>query len=137
MSTHRSDENWKIHDRVITRAKQRLEGGGYYVVANPNQEKNPRGSVKRDDRRVYPDLVIRPSKEESITRLEEVETEDSVDDDEVKQWREYNAGKSKFYLIVPEGYVSKAKALIRNEGFSIGGFFEYTLSEGRIDIYPV
>ena len=134
MSTHRNDENWKIHDRVISRAKQRLEQQGCYVVANPGQEKNPRGSVKRDDRRVYPDLVIRPPEEKSITRLQEVETEDSVDNDEVKQWKEYNAGESSFYLIVPGGYVSKAKTLIRNEGFSIDGFFEYTVSEGRIDI---
>ena len=133
MSTHRSPNNWSIHDHLIQKQKELLEEQGKYVVANPNQERNESGSVIRNGERVYPDLVVRPSREENITQLYEVETKDSVDEDEVDQWKTYNAGKSSFYLIVPEGYVEEAERLIRESGFSIDGFYYYDES---LNIYP-
>jgi len=93
-----------------------------YVVTNPGQEKNL--GVKRDNRLVYPDVLYGPD-ENTITRLYEVETEDSVNEEEVEQWREFNAGPSSFYLVVPENYVEAARRLIRNAGFSIDGFYYY------------
>lgn len=131
MSEHRSNENWKVHDYIISGLKKWLEGQGKDVVANPGQEKNPDGWVKgrrRDDEPVYPDLVVRPSKGEKITQLFEVETEDSIDSEEVKQWAMYNAGESSFYLIVPEGSVKKASELITERRLSIAGIGYYDTS---------
>jgi len=128
MSNRRSAENGGIHDRVIDEIKGFLEKQGKYVVANPGQEKNPFGSVSRDNESVFPDLVIRPSKDDKITELIEVETEDSVDSEEVEQWKMYNAGESSFYLIVPEDSVEKAMGLINERGFSITGIGCYDVS---------
>jgi hypothetical protein len=125
MSKHRSSKNWEVHDYVIMELKDWLESQGKYVVTNPGQEKNPDGSVKRDDESIYPDLVVRPSQGEKITELFEVETEDSVDSEEVEQWEIYEAGKESFYLIVPEGSIDRAKELIRERGFSIDGIGYY------------
>lgn len=94
MSEHRSDKNWEVHDRVIYKLKGMLKGQGKYVVANPGQEKNLYGSVEREGIFVYPDLVVRPSRVSEITELFEVETEESVDSEEVAQWEMYNTGTS-------------------------------------------
>ncbi|MFQ5867972.1 MAG: hypothetical protein ACE5IT_08300 [bacterium] len=125
MSEHRSNENWKVHDHIIAGLKKWLENQGKYVVANPGQEKNPNGSVKRGGTFVYPDLVVRPSEVEEIAELFEIETEDSVDPEEIAQWEMYNAGVSKFYLIVPKGSIGKAGDLIMEKGLSIAGVGYY------------
>lgn len=131
MSRRRSPDNWSVHDKVIAKIKAWKEGQGRYVVTNPGQEKNSEGSVKRDDQTVYPDVVVRPKKGEPIDGLYEVETPDSIDEEEADQWKTYNAGKSSFYLVVPGGYVQKAKDLIR--GFTIAGFYYYNTN---LEIHP-
>ncbi|MFQ5867975.1 MAG: hypothetical protein ACE5IT_08315 [bacterium] len=54
-----------------------------------------------------------------------METTDSVNSVEVIQWRNFNKGKERFYLIVPENLVEKAVELTREEGFSIDGIGYY------------
>lgn len=128
MSKHRSDENWKVHDFISKRLKGWLENQGKYVVANPGQEKNPNASVKRGGTFVYPDLVVRPSEVGEITDLFEIETEDSIDSEEAEQWRIYNAGVSRFYLVVPKRSIRKAGDLIMEKSLSIAGIGFYDSS---------
>lgn len=131
LSRRRSPDNWSVHDKVIAKIKAWKEGQERYAVTNPGQEKNVEGSVKRGDQTVYPDVVVRPKKGEPIDELYEVETPDSIDEEETGQWKKYNAGKSSFYLVVPEGYVSVAKNLIRD--FTIAGFYCYN---ANLEIHP-
>ncbi len=70
-------------------------------------------------------MVFRPEKGKDITRLYEVETEDSVDEEEVNQWETYNNGPSGFYLVVPEGAVDEARNLVRDAELSIAGIYYY------------
>jgi len=128
MSQRRSEENWEIHDRIIDEIKISLERQGKYVVTNPGGEKNHFGAVHRNGVAVFPDLVVRPSKDEDVTELIEVETEDTIDSEEVDQWEMYNAGASDFYLVVPEYSVPEALRLIRGREFSIAGLGWYDTS---------
>jgi len=125
MSVKRSRANWQIHDRIISKLTKLLGNQGKYVKANPGVEIDPLRSVKRGNVLVYPDLVVISLVTGKSTELFEVETEDTVDSEEVWEWHLFNAGKEKFYLIVPEGSVERAKELIREKGFSIAGLGYY------------
>lgn len=131
-SLKRSPSDWELHDNVIRRLKTWLESKhpNCYVIINPGQERNQ--GVTRDSETVYPDVVFRPSRGENITRLYEVETVDSVDEEEVIQWKTYDAGPSSFYFVVPENTVDVAKELIRRAEFSIDGFYYY---DRNLDIH--
>jgi len=132
VSRSRSKENWEIRDRIIYILKRELEAQGKYVVVNPGQERNPNASVKRGETFVYPDLVVRPSEVGEITELFEIETEDSIDSEEAEQWAIYNAGVSRFYLIVPKVSIGKAGDLIVEKGLSIAGIGFY---DSSLNIY--
>ncbi len=77
---------------------------------------------------MYPDLVVRPSEVGEITDLFEIETEDSIDSEEAEQWGIYNAGISRFYLIVPKGSIGKAGDLIIEKNLSVDGIGFYDSS---------
>ena len=125
MSNKRSDDNWGLHDKVIAKAKQNLENNfqGCHVVINPGQEKNE--GVIRNGETVYPDILYRSNADAKISRLYEVETTDSVNEEEAEQWKIYNSGSSSFYLIVPEDSLEQAKKLVKDADFTIDGFLYY------------
>jgi len=118
----RAKEKQEIHDIVVSKVKSWLETNnkGCEVITNPSQEKNQH--VIRGEDKVYPDVVYRPKSGELITRLYEVETEESVNEDEAKQWKLYNSGKSSFYLVIPKNKLVNAKKLVSDANFTIDGY---------------
>jgi len=86
-------------------------------------EPEPTKGVKTTDGSVlYPDIVVVNDKD-SVEMIGEVESDSTVNDEEVAQWRDYSALGTTFYLYVPSGLCQDAKTLAR--GVSITGFREY------------
>lgn len=104
------------HDAVLSKIAQgRWTRANGRVYTNPNGQKNfyvaytdPRGVTQY----VYPDIVFVEAASDLVTHIGEVETADSVTDQEAWQWREYAATRATCYLYVPRGAVQAAKALL-------------------------
>ena len=72
------------HDSVIRTACENLDRVNYRIYSNPNQEKNT--SING----YYPDIIITTINDDSVKFLIEVETADSINNSESKQWKIYS-----------------------------------------------
>lgn len=127
-----------IHDRVVRASKEtyfELQKQGYIVSINPNGEKNQ--SVG-SEQQCFPDVIVwKPSENDPSSGkaiiIEEIETEDSVNNDESEQWIEYSKlGVNKFILIVPQNTIQSTMNIIRTKQININEVWYYTFSGDRI-----
>lgn len=79
----------------------------------------------------YPDIVVVDTSMDKAKLIGEVETADSVNQDESIQWARYSK-LGDLYLYVPEGYYSLARSLAEN--ITIAGFRHFYVANGRIAI---
>jgi len=108
--TPRTTGSQSFHDQVIAeRAKAWSQEPGFLMVhTNPGQEKNASYTV--DGEQVYPDLII--EHRDHGWFIEEVETEDSVNERELQQWLKFARLGRPLNLIVPVTSESTARRLI-------------------------
>jgi hypothetical protein len=91
------------HDLVIEAALEQFAGSTRYLLhANPGTEKNV--AVGRQ----YPDIIATEKGSSKVRCLIEVETTDTVGDQEVPHWRELAALGPPLYLLTP--YAATADA---------------------------
>jgi len=119
----RSLDSWKKHDSIINTVASALESQGFFVKTNPNQKKdNP--VERKGGYTYYPDLFV--IENEKVTRVYEVETEDSITDEEAEnQWKPYSDGAADFYLVVPEKSLSKAKELVNKYNIDVKDYYTF------------
>ena len=130
---YRDPYNQSIHDNVVRASRNtyaELEKQGYKVSINPDGEQNQGvGSTQL----LYPDVIVwLPSKEDSsrgtAVIIEEVETESSVNQNEVNQWQSYaKLGVGKFLLIVPNTKAQLALQLVQQYKIDVYEIWYYTL----------
>ncbi len=95
------------HDRVIDFAQSHLDKVNHDVYTNPGSYKNT--SVNG----LNPDIIITAKGDSAVKFIIEVETADSINQNEVQQWIDYiNLGGS-FYLLVPQDFKLKVELLCR------------------------
>lgn len=94
-----------LHDEVIHKIVGHLNQRDYDVYINPGQEKN--AGINGN----YPDVVMTKKNERIVKFIMEIETEESVTENEAsQQWKRYaDEIKASFYIVVPNGLVSRAK----------------------------
>jgi len=103
-----------LHDRVIQAvATVQTE---YDAHCNPGQEHNV--SVEIDGQDVYPDLVLCQRGTMTVAHLVEIETGESVTDNEAAQWAQYARGPGQFWLLVPSEQLATAQAICRRRGIA-------------------
>jgi len=91
---------------------------------------HPQPSVSFNNGKSMPDVVVLDS-ENHAQILGEIETEDTVNEESVRQWQEYSTVCKWLYVYVPKGYGALAKKL--GSGFA-KGFREYSYQNGQIII---
>lgn len=126
MTHHLPNAEKKNHDEIITSMESKLTKLGFLVKINPSTSK--KHGVKRGDMTFYPDLYVYEIRGEKniVTRLYEVETQNTVNDDEAKdQWEKLAAGKSNFYLVVPQDSLDIAKELAGKYNISVKDYLTY------------
>lgn len=126
MTQHLPNSEKKKHDEIITSIESRLTKDGYLIKTNPSTSK--KHGVRRGDEVFYPDLYIYEisSVKNAVTRLYEVETEQTINDNEAKdRWKKFAAGKSDFYLVIPKESVDKAKTLAEKYDINIKEYYTY------------
>ena len=114
---NRSNYSQNIHNQVVrssARTYTELIDQGYKVTINPGSEKN---QWVDENEQLFPDVVVwkpnpqNPRKGTAII-IEEIETEDSVNQKESEQWLKYGKLQiDKFILIVPVKKVKEALEL--------------------------
>lgn len=115
-------------------------GEGYVTITNEGGRR-VRG-VMGQDGPVYPGIVI--TKENTcIQEIGEVETDDTVAEDQVPKWRllSERAGMGrrtrKFFLYVPEGKEGIAERLLEENGIEYAGLRTWAVRDGSLVITPV
>ena len=94
-----------LHDEVIRQIVGHLNHQDYDIYTNPGQQKN---AGIGDN---YPDVVMTIKNDTTVKFILEVEVAESVTENEAsKQWKKYaNEINASFYIVVPNGYVVRAK----------------------------
>ncbi len=101
----RGHDKQSEHDRVIDAVVIEYEEKYPYVFMNPGERKNARISGYEDS---YHDILVLDS-EKVLVLLEEVETEETVNEEHVKdQWIPYSKINALIYLCVPVSHRDKA-----------------------------
>jgi len=105
-----------------------------YVTITNESEK--RWGIEAPLGSVYPSIVIL-DREKRIREVGEVETEETVTEDQVPKWRllseRTGMGRrtKKFFLYVPEGKEAKAERLLEENGIAYAGLRTWAIKEGR------
>ena len=125
----RSEEEQTEHDLVIEAAVEQFAGSAKYAVhSNPGTETNI--AVARQ----YPDIVVTEKGSSKVRFLIEVETNDSVGDQEVNHWRALCALGPPLYLLTPHAATPAAERLCADAGIKCHQAY-YTRDElGRFKI---
>jgi len=115
----------KKHDDVIEFVRAMLIKEGCNVKINKSNQKN-NGINDTDSKgnkiKIYPDLYT--FEEKIVKRIYEVETEDSVEESQVPQWKQYAKGVD-FYLVVPKSMLEKAQELSEEKNIEVKDFLTY------------
>jgi len=126
-NTNLSEPKRKEHDSVIESVRARLVVEGNNVRTNKYKFKsNPVNHTQPNGEKItyYPDIYTYD--ENFVTKIFEVETPESINDNEAKeQWVLYARGRAKFYLVVPKDKVDETKKLINKYKIQVEDIWTY------------
>ena len=126
----------QIHDRVVEASANTYAESieqGYKVSTNPGATKSQKVGGEPG---LYPDVIVwmpdtnNPSSGKAII-IEEIETEDTVNENEASQWLKFGELGIKFQLIVPFSHASIALQLVQNQQINVSEIWYYTISPGN------
>lgn len=125
MSKNREPIEQNIHDTVITDLVEKLQKQEHNlkVRTNPGVSKKYPYPVRTGDKVYYPDIYT--YEDDKVKEIFEVETENTVNEDSIEQWRLYSLGSAKFYLVVPKESEQKAKELVKRHNIDVAGYWVY------------
>jgi hypothetical protein len=115
-------------------------GEDYVTITNDSGKR--RWGVMGPEGPVYPSIVITRANT-SIQEIGEVETEETVTEDQMPKWRllSESAGMGrrvkKFFLYVPEGKEGVARRLLEENGVEYDGLRTWAVKNGRLVITPI
>lgn len=127
------------HDLVVQRSATTYEDSirtGHKISINPDGQKNQRIGGEGNEK--YPDVVVwMPSSPGSSSGtakiIEEIETEESVNENEATQWKEYaGLGIPIFRLIVPKSKAAEAKAIVEKKKIGVSDIWIYTITSNDV-----
>ncbi len=111
-------EEQVLHDRVITALKKTLFN--YPNDKHPNLKTHTNHPIKTHavsnhiGGQFYPDLVVLDSRTEKVVSVVEVETVNTINENEAKQWLKFATLGENFYLFFPRGFGVKVKEFCQN-----------------------
>jgi hypothetical protein len=105
--TERHKDYQTLHDTIIQSAYDTLDKVSHDIYINPGT--NHLTSVNS----LYPDIIITKKGDKNVKFIIEVETQDSINQNEIDQWRQYALLGGTFYLLVPKNMKETAEILCR------------------------
>lgn len=129
----------KSHDKAVRDiAEKRFDNERFDVLTNPGSQKN--ASVGSVDNPLFPDIVVleRGTGRRTAIAIGEVETVDSVNEEEVSQWADYSKTRIPFYLYVPIESIEVCRRLLDGNSVKIAGLRAYRYDpEGRLVVQNI
>ena len=104
----RSKDEQFLHDWVIKKIDEKYNRLYSEVNINPGDEKN------YDLQGEYPDAIL--VNHGQVVGVIEVETKDTINEENIEQWKKYSELGTKLTLIVPKEDQNKARDLIWKNG---------------------
>jgi hypothetical protein len=121
--TTRHKDYQAVHDTIIQEAFNNLDKVNHDVYINPGTQNAT--SVNS----LYPDIIITSKGDKNVKFIIEVETQDSINLNEVEQWKQYSQLGGIFYLLVPRDMKATAEILChQNEVKARIGIYYYESS---------
>ncbi len=126
------------HDRVVEAWAQvvvRRFSKDVQVSTNPGDRK--RAQVGRPDDPRFPDVLIWRSdradgRDGTAELVAEVETSDTLLEEEVAQWVAYGKLPAPFHLVVPAGFEPEAIRLLKKKAVRVSQLWSYTIVSGEV-----
>jgi hypothetical protein len=106
----RSKDEQFLHDWVIRKLKEKYSRLYKEVQTNPGEEKN------FEFKGYYPDVVF--ANYGQIVLIAEVETEETINEEEVKEWRELSNLGVQLVLLVPKEMQNAARDICWKSGIA-------------------
>jgi hypothetical protein len=111
-----------LHDQIIERYANKRRNQGYLVKTNKGNSKKNSIKIGREDH--YPDIIVYDVGN-IISKIYEVETESSINNDAIEQWKAYSKGPIPFILIIPKEMWTIAKELIKTNNIKVHNYIEF------------
>ena len=109
------------HDSIIIKLARQLEEKHKDCKIRINQGSSNEYKVIRGEDFYYPDVFV--VKDKKVKEIYEVETESTVNENSIPQWKQYSSGKAKFFLVVPKEKLDEAKKLVVSHKISVEDYF--------------
>jgi hypothetical protein len=131
----RDADSQRVHDMAVRLiADDRFAIQDWKVITNPAAEQND--SIEHVGFHVIPDIVARHKSE--VVALGEVETFESISDEEAAQWVQLGQLCPRLYLFVPHGTERIAAELIEKHGVCCAGLRAYSFAgDNKLSIESV
>lgn len=120
---NRPGKEQKIHDLVLA------DSAASYlkITTAENIMTNPAGHREHEIDGKYPDLIVKLPTGEII--IEEIETESTVNQEELRQWQEFTSLGYDFRLIVPVSLLETVKSMVTDVAVNVQA---YEVVDGRV-----
>lgn len=131
----RDERSQTAHDNAVRLiANHRFRVGEWAVAVNPASETNDH--VFDGETHVYPDIVARHAEE--VVAIGEVETLESISEEEVTQWLKWGEICPRLYLFVPQGTEDVVAELLTRHKVRCAGLRTYELpDDGSIEVNSI
>lgn len=136
--SRRSENSQSEHDRVIEAwARNVIPRFGKDVEVSTNPGNLKRFQVGRDDDPRFPDVLVWRSdsvegRDGTAELVAEIETSDSLNEDEVAEWAAYGKLPAPFHLVVPQGAEEEAIRLVRKKSVRVSQLWSYQVVGGEV-----
>jgi hypothetical protein len=134
----RTQSSQSEHDRVVEAWAQiasRRFAKDAQVSTNPGNQR--RAQLGFADELRFPDVLVWRSdsadgRDGTAELVAEVETVDSLDDEEALEWAAYGRVPAPFHLVVPVGAEEEAIRLVRKKAARVSQLWSYQLVGGEV-----
>lgn len=136
----RATQSQAEHDQVVLAAQSKLQsrfGSDRRVTANPGTLQNL--EIGSDRQPHYPDVLVWKPCSSSFRQgtaeiILEVETRDSLTEDEAMQWKAYGKLPVLFYLVIPEGEEDRVRGLLHACSARVSQLWTYKLAGEQVSL---
>ncbi len=113
-----------LHDTMINVLKNMLVAEGKKVKTNEGSTKLNGVKNEGDAEIYYPDVLVL-GVGTNIIEIYEVETENTINENSINQWKKYSEDTAKLFLVVPKELVESAKKLAKKHKIPVKGYFSF------------
>lgn len=112
------------HDTIISRLYKQLSNEGKKVKTNEGNTKLNGVKNEGDTEVYYPDVFV-IGIGTKVVEIYEVETEATINEGSIKQWKKSSADTAKFFLVVPKESLKTAKELAEKHKIPVKEYFVF------------